>query len=118
MGKGWSRARTQTLFRFSLEQADRREVGLIKELDLEHPRLPLSAQLLVESQLPFTCSVGPSSPSHTSARNAAYSGRALAEWMLVVNECQNFFDRRRTEGVMSNQLVEIPLLGVESFRRL
>ncbi|KAK2767811.1 hypothetical protein FQN54_003970 [Arachnomyces sp. PD_36] len=45
-----------------------------------------------------------------------YAGRALAEWAMVVSECDNFFERRRDEGVPSNHLVEIPSLGVENFR--
>ncbi|PGH35151.1 hypothetical protein GX50_01963 [[Emmonsia] crescens] len=46
-----------------------------------------------------------------------YAGRALAEWTLVVCECDNFFARRRDEGVPSDDAVEIPILGVESFRK-
>ncbi|KLJ10868.1 hypothetical protein EMPG_13786 [Blastomyces silverae] len=46
-----------------------------------------------------------------------YAGRALAEWALVVCECDNFFARRRDEGVPSDDEVEIPILGVESFRK-
>lgn len=45
-----------------------------------------------------------------------YAGRALAEWAMVVSECDNFFERRRDDGVPSNRLVEIPSLGVENFR--
>lgn len=46
-----------------------------------------------------------------------YSGMALAEWTLVVNECQNFFERRKAEGVPGDRLVETPVLTVESLRR-
>ncbi|OAX82627.1 hypothetical protein ACJ72_03020 [Emergomyces africanus] len=46
-----------------------------------------------------------------------YAGRALAEWALVVCECDNFFARRRDEGVPSDDAVEIPILGVEGFRK-
>ncbi|KAG5296691.1 DUF1765 domain containing protein [Histoplasma ohiense] len=46
-----------------------------------------------------------------------YAGRALAEWAMVVCECDNFFARRRDEGVPSDDAVEIPILGVESFRK-
>ncbi|OJD21166.1 hypothetical protein ACJ73_07496 [Blastomyces percursus] len=46
-----------------------------------------------------------------------YAGRALAEWALVVCECDNFFARRRDEGVPTDDEVEIPILGVESFRK-
>ncbi|KAL1968364.1 hypothetical protein VTN77DRAFT_1893 [Rasamsonia byssochlamydoides] len=46
-----------------------------------------------------------------------YAGRALAEWAQVVSECDNFFERRRDEGVPSDRLVETPTLGVDSFRK-
>ncbi|KAL8281988.1 hypothetical protein RB597_009620 [Gaeumannomyces tritici] len=51
----------------------------------------------------------------TSAR---YAGRALAEWSLVVSECNSFVDRRREEGVLGLGEVEVPTLGVEGMRRL
>lgn len=59
----------------------------------------------------------PIKPTGTAAKNAVYAGRALAEWGQVIWECNNFVDRRRDEGVPSLAEVEIPLLGVESFRK-
>lgn len=56
-------------------------------------------------------------PEGAAVATAKYSGRALAEWELVVWESQNFFERRRGEGVPSNAAVETPTLGVEAFRR-
>ena len=47
-----------------------------------------------------------------------YAGRALSEWSLLIVECQNFFERRRAEGVPTHQVVETPTLGVEPFRKL
>lgn len=46
-----------------------------------------------------------------------YVGRALAEWSLVVGECDVFFARRRDEGVPNDRLVETPTLGVENFKK-
>lgn len=46
-----------------------------------------------------------------------YAGRALAEWAQVVVECNKFFERRRLEGVPSDELVETPTLSVDSFRK-
>ncbi|KAH8694920.1 hypothetical protein BGW36DRAFT_298792 [Talaromyces proteolyticus] len=46
-----------------------------------------------------------------------YAGRALAEWAIVVSECDNFYDRRRDEGVPTDDLVEIPTLSVDNFRK-
>lgn len=49
---------------------------------------------------------------------ATYSGRALAEWGIVVHECNSFIDRRRDEGVAGLREVEVPSLGVENLRRM
>ncbi|CRG86067.1 UPF0592 membrane protein [Talaromyces islandicus] len=46
-----------------------------------------------------------------------YAGRALAEWSQVVSECDSFYERRRDEGVPSDNLVEVPTLSVDSFRK-
>jgi hypothetical protein len=46
-----------------------------------------------------------------------YAGRALAEWSQVVSECDNFFERRRDEGVPTDRLVETPTLGIDGFRK-
>ncbi|RKF59529.1 putative protein family upf0592 protein [Erysiphe neolycopersici] len=49
--------------------------------------------------------------------SSIYKGRALAEWAIVVGECNGFLERRRNEGVPNLKLVEVPMLGVEGFRR-
>lgn len=45
-----------------------------------------------------------------------YAGRSLAEWAMVVMECDNFAERRKNEGVLGDRFVEIPILGVDGFR--
>ncbi|ERS96001.1 hypothetical protein HMPREF1624_07536 [Sporothrix schenckii ATCC 58251] len=55
---------------------------------------------------------------HDAQMRAKYTGRALAEWSLVVNECNSFIDRRRDEGIYGLRDVEVPTLGVEGMRRL
>jgi hypothetical protein len=60
----------------------------------------------------------PVKPTGFYAKNAVYCGRALAEWSLVVFECNNFVDRRREEGVLGLSEVEVPVLGMEGFRKL
>jgi hypothetical protein len=56
-------------------------------------------------------------PSMVSAETtAAYCGRSLAEWTIVVGECQMFFERRRHEGCPT-RWVETPLLGTEHLVR-
>ncbi|KAK1764602.1 DUF1765-domain-containing protein [Phialemonium atrogriseum] len=58
-------------------------------------------------------SIQPTRPTGAQAAVATYAGRALAEWSLVVNECNSFVDRRRDEGVLGLSEVEVPTLGVE-----
>ncbi|KAL7922747.1 DUF1765 domain-containing protein [Trichoderma austrokoningii] len=62
--------------------------------------------------------VGPVKPAGAFLKNLAYSGRALSEWSLVVAECNNFVERRRDEGVIALNEIEVPLLGVEGFRKM
>ncbi|CAK7211967.1 hypothetical protein SBRCBS47491_001303 [Sporothrix bragantina] len=63
--------------------------------------------------------VQPTEPKgHDAMMRAKYAGRALAEWSLVVSECNSFIDRRRDEGVYGLKDVEVPTLGVEGMRRL
>ncbi|PNP59461.1 hypothetical protein THARTR1_00951 [Trichoderma harzianum] len=57
-------------------------------------------------------------PAGAFVKNLVYSGRALSEWSLVVAECNNFVERRRDEGIGSLSEVEVPLLGVEGFRKM
>ncbi|KAI1460367.1 DUF1765-domain-containing protein [Annulohypoxylon moriforme] len=60
----------------------------------------------------------PVEPKGFFANGVKYAGRALAEWSLVVAECNSFVDRRREEGVLGLSDVEVPALGVEGFRKL
>ncbi|KAI0388079.1 DUF1765-domain-containing protein [Hypomontagnella monticulosa] len=60
----------------------------------------------------------PVEPKGVFASGVKYAGRALAEWSLVVAECNSFVDRRREEGVLGLSEVEVPALGVEGFRKL
>ncbi|KAF3012417.1 hypothetical protein E8E14_010822 [Neopestalotiopsis sp. 37M] len=62
--------------------------------------------------------VGPVKPPGIYMQSSTYSGRALAEWSTVVAECNSFTDRRREEGVLSLEEVEVPALGVEGFRKI
>lgn len=60
----------------------------------------------------------PVQPTGIYAATAKYAGRALAEWGLVVGECNGFIDRRRDEGVPSLSDVEVPSLGVEGIKKM
>jgi hypothetical protein len=57
-------------------------------------------------------------PTGTKARNAIYTGRALAEWALVVGECNAFVENRRGEGVLGLAEVEVPQLPTQSPRQM
>jgi len=103
-------------FRFSLEWVDKR-FGTYQNMRLSPPRLPMAAQILLQSKSINITPVSSSQPIGSAATSSRYAGRALAEWTFVVHECQNFFDRRKNEGVPSNKLVETPTLAVEAFRR-
>lgn len=109
--------RSEASFKFSLEPVDRRPQSIPPDMVLESPCLPLAAQMLLQNEDSFLEDAPSAKPIGVAAEGSRYSGRALAEWTWVVNECQNFFERRRNEGVPSNSLIETPTLGVESFRR-
>ena len=84
---------------------------------LNPPRLPVPAQLLLQSKGINVDMVEVCKPAGLAAASSRYSGRALAEWTFISHECQNFFDRRKNEGVPSDKQVETPTLAVEAFRR-
>ncbi|KAK5987387.1 UPF0592 membrane C7D4.03c-like protein [Cladobotryum mycophilum] len=60
----------------------------------------------------------PIKPAGIYQKTSVYSGRSLAEWSLVIAECNNFVERRRDEGVLGLNDVEVPLLTVEGFRKV
>jgi hypothetical protein len=62
--------------------------------------------------------IRPEEPLGQAVTTSKYAGRALAEWCIVVNECNSFVDRRRDEGVLGLKEVEVPLLGVETLRKM
>ena len=103
-------------FRFSLEWVDKR-FGVYQNMRLNPPRLPVPAQLLLQSKGINIDAVEVCKPTGLATASSRYSGRALAEWTFISHECQNFFDRRKNEGVPSDKQVETPTLAVEAFRR-
>jgi len=66
-----------------------------------------------EKARPQASAVRAVKPVGVYASGAAYTGRALAEWSLVVSECNSFVERRRDEGVLGLNDVEVPALSVE-----
>ncbi|KAK5681373.1 hypothetical protein LTR17_027472 [Elasticomyces elasticus] len=107
-------------FKFSLEfQPNNKHAP--GPMRLYPPRLPMPAQMFLQDHshkvnLAAT-NIMPIQPTGSSRSHATYCGRALAEWTVVVGECQSFFERRKHEGVPNNKVVETPTLGVEVFRR-
>ncbi|KAK5016952.1 hypothetical protein LTR39_001810, partial [Cryomyces antarcticus] len=107
-------------FKFSLEYVDKRVTERGGNMRIFPPRLPKPAQQYLQTRsarahLPFEHrAIKPEGQAVSSSR---YSGRALAEWAIIVGECQTFFERRKVEGVPGNKWVETPTLGVEVFRK-
>ncbi|KAL8923956.1 MAG: hypothetical protein Q9172_002883 [Xanthocarpia lactea] len=104
-------------FKFSLEWIGDETSAFGKERQLYRPRPPVSPSNRLE---PLEVSV--MDDNVYKARGAAinvgkYTGRALAEWDLLLAEFDEFFERRRTEGVPNPSQTETPTLGVETFRR-
>jgi hypothetical protein len=100
------------------------------ERRLSPPRLPAAAQAWLGARVPgISREILPRDPADVEAAivgntktgdrvaRAKYTGRALAEWGLIVAECNNFVERRRSEGVPTLRWVEVPTLGVEGFRK-
>ena len=77
------------------------------------PRLEGGRELESERQ-----AIQPVEPKGSFVLSSKYAGRSLAEWGMVVSECNSFVDRRRDEGVLGLKEVEVPTLGVEGLRRL
>lgn len=119
-------------FKFSLEWTQNFEkahsilqngaAGKGPERRLTPPRLPAPAQAWLGAKVPgISKEVMAQDPNVEGGRDrfmrSTYAGRALAEWGLVVGECNNFVERRRMEGVPTLRWVEVPTLGVEGFRK-
>ena len=105
-------------FKFSLEWMTQQPFNL-RDKHLSPARLPAASQCFVDSLEEGAMQVVDlSSCANISSSHWTYCGRALSEWVLVVVEYENFFERRRSEGKGSDKDVETPGLGVESLRKL
>ena len=105
-------------FKFSLEWLDRK-APVNGNMRLHCPQLPSHAQTFLDATndlhdphefIRFDSTL-------LTREVIQYTGRALAEWSVLINECQNFFQRRKHEGVPSDEWVETPTLGVESMKK-
>ena len=105
-------------FKFSLEYQPHTKPT--PPMRLSPPRLPLPAHQYLSAhsdRLTPLSALRPLAPVGKGREHARYCGRALAEWQIVLGECQGFFERRKGEGVPGNRGVETPGLGVEVFKR-
>ncbi|KAL8694676.1 MAG: hypothetical protein Q9218_000687 [Villophora microphyllina] len=116
-GQGSTAFQVQS-FKFSLEWIGHDYKSPFgRERQLYQPQLPLSVSNSLRPSYHDGASQDLQEPGSLLASQAKYAGRALAEWDLLITECQDFFKKRRSEGVPSDLLVETPTLGVETFRR-
>lgn len=104
-------------FKFSLEWADKNKSSSTQERRLTPPRLPPMAEAYRKGQKPQFDLYEPLRPEGSAIASSKYTGRAIAEWGLLITECRNFFERRKAEGVPTFHLVEIPSLSVAPFRK-
>ena len=106
-------------FKFTLEWINTERSPFGKERQLFAPRLPSFAKFSGQSlhDQNRESAVTPRRPEGQAANSSKYAGRALAEWALLVAECEDFLERRRAEGIPSDAMVETPTLCVEPFRR-
>ena len=115
--------KTSGSFKFSLEWSDRagaaaRNGNNNNNRKLVPPRLPHTSHGVMRSLVADNEGrTRPKAPAGAEIGPSKYTGRALAEWWLLLLECQNFFDRRQAEGMASVQAVETPTLTVENFRK-
>ncbi|KAI4722784.1 DUF1765-domain-containing protein [Aureobasidium sp. EXF-10727] len=100
-------------FKFSLEVHHKAHHPTA--MRLAPPRLPLAAHLYLQQENGDELAISAVEPVGEAKAQSTYSGRALAEWMCILMECQGFFERRKGEGMPSNKHVETPTLGVEVF---
>lgn len=105
----------KTTFKFSIEWVERPPFGN-RDRKLGLPRLPATAQSYLDLQSNKSFNVDISGHKMYGSQ-WTYAGRALAEWVLVVVEHENFFDRRKMEGKETDKEVETPSLGVDSARK-
>ncbi|KAF3909419.1 hypothetical protein AA313_de0201880 [Arthrobotrys entomopaga] len=113
-------SRNRMQFKFVLEFSDRPPHAR-KGKGSNIPRLPrLTQDWLESSSQPKKLVSTPALtllPNGQAPQNWKYYGRALAEWSLVVDEIDNFVERRKNEGIRDVRDFEIPILSVDSLRK-
>ncbi|KAL8716345.1 MAG: hypothetical protein Q9220_000250 [cf. Caloplaca sp. 1 TL-2023] len=104
-------------FRFALEWMDDARSPFGKERQLHEPRVPFTTSRDSDELDRNALHRDTPTRERRTAATSKYTGLALAEWELVVQEFQDFSRTRRSEGIPRDSLVETPTLGIETFRR-
>lgn len=102
-------------FRISMDLDRSDSLDSVSPVERTSSDPPPNVNTFTPTQEPIT---QPVQPTGIFASTVKYSGRALAEWGLVVGECNGFIDRRRDEGVLGLSDVEVPTLGIEGIRKV
>ena len=110
------RQQKKTTFKFALDWVDRPPFGN-RERRLGPARIPSAGQKYVDAECNVPLSVDLSGYTG-NASHWTYVGRALAEWVVVVMEHENFLERRKNEGKEADKDIETPSLVVDSARKL
>ena len=102
-------------FKFTLDWYDRGSAPT-NDRTIRPPRLPPPNSLPIVSGNEVSLNnLDPQKrPEGPSVASSQYAGRALVEWNLLVDESRSFFERRRREGVPTDEKVETPLLGIDA----
>lgn len=104
-------------FKFSLEWINGPRHPFGRELDLSPPKLPP----LTEHVLPMPFRAEPRdnkpfcTPNGLTSNLEKYTGRALAEWAILVDEQRGFVRKRKSEGIPDVCLVETPTLRIDDY---
>lgn len=105
-------------FKFSLEWMAQQPFS-VRDKHLSPDRLPAASQNYLNTFIEDTpIAVDIKDTLDAQKSHWTYAGRAMAEWVLVLVEYENFFERRRSEGKENDTDIETPSLGVESLRKM
>ncbi|KAL9613844.1 MAG: hypothetical protein Q9167_001642 [Letrouitia subvulpina] len=104
-------------FKFSLEWINGPRHPFGRELSLSPPKLPPLTEHAL--QTPFEAEPQDnnpfSKPKGLASNIEKYTGRALAEWAILVEEQRDFVRKRRSEGIPDIGLVETPTLRIDDY---
>lgn len=105
-------------FKFSLEWVDKDRKRCLPGRRLYPPKLPYAAQAFLQSLGSGRHENIACKPEGGAVGPSKYAGSALAEWEIIIRDCRTFFEKRRSEGVPTENQVETPTLGVETVHKL